>query len=463
MIYDDYVEYTRKYKKIYGDNTIVFIEIGSFFEIYGVYNDIEISGADMNEIGNLLNIQISRKNKSIIENSRDNPLMAGFPNHSLKKFIDILIKNNYTIVLVEQVTPPPNPKREVTNIISPSTYFDSLQTYDTNNLVVMYLEKIKNWKDNDYSYAFGITKIDLSTSRTNVYETTCDVFTINEEITRYCLNTCPKEIVVVSKEAVDFELPDNIYCHNFMNKIEECYFNINYQNNVITKLFGSSIGLLSPIEYVDLEHYHYARISFVFMLDFVSNHSEKLLANISKPILETSKDTLILSHNALQQLDIINKKNSLCDILNNCVTNIGKRYFKTNLTNPSSNEKYLNQCYENVTKYLRNDLYETIRPILKQTQDIERIIHKQKMYPYHIVSIHNTILHIEKLLHYTGNDNTYINDCKEFMENSLNMNIASKYSHMNVEENIFMVGFDKNLDDIQSKMQRQEKTTSNFK
>ena len=61
MIYDDYVKYTDKYKSIYGEKTIVFIEIGSFFEIYGVNNDNEISGANMIEMGNLLNIQVSRK------------------------------------------------------------------------------------------------------------------------------------------------------------------------------------------------------------------------------------------------------------------------------------------------------------------------------------------------------------------------------------------------------------------
>ena len=36
-----------------------------------------------------------------------------------------LLNNNYTIVLVEQVTSPPNPEREVTEVISPGTIIDS--------------------------------------------------------------------------------------------------------------------------------------------------------------------------------------------------------------------------------------------------------------------------------------------------------------------------------------------------
>ena len=42
-----------------------------------------------------MNIQISRKNKNIIENSRSNPLMAGFPLFAIEKFIQILMNRLY--------------------------------------------------------------------------------------------------------------------------------------------------------------------------------------------------------------------------------------------------------------------------------------------------------------------------------------------------------------------------------
>ena len=54
------------------------MEIGVFFEIYGVSNDIEISGANMNDISSILNIQVSRKNKNIMENSIDQGFLQGF-------------------------------------------------------------------------------------------------------------------------------------------------------------------------------------------------------------------------------------------------------------------------------------------------------------------------------------------------------------------------------------------------
>lgn len=122
-IIDDYVVYCQTYSEKYGSNTVVFIQVGDFFEIYS-YKDgktEEMVGAPMQKLCDLCNLQMSRKNKSILENSRSNPLMAGFPLVVLSKQIQILVQNGYTVVVIRQVTPPPDVKREVTEIISPST------------------------------------------------------------------------------------------------------------------------------------------------------------------------------------------------------------------------------------------------------------------------------------------------------------------------------------------------------
>ena len=39
-IVDDYLDYQEKYQKKYGEKTIVLMEVGSFFEIYGVNNSV---------------------------------------------------------------------------------------------------------------------------------------------------------------------------------------------------------------------------------------------------------------------------------------------------------------------------------------------------------------------------------------------------------------------------------------
>ena len=61
------------------------------------------SANNMYKMANIMNIQMTRKNKSILDNSRKNPLMIGVNLLSVEKYIQILLNKNYTIVLIEQV------------------------------------------------------------------------------------------------------------------------------------------------------------------------------------------------------------------------------------------------------------------------------------------------------------------------------------------------------------------------
>ena len=187
MLIDDYFEYQIEYEKKYGLNTLVLMQVGSFFEFYGVDNKKEKIG-NTSYIAELLNIQLTRRNKAILENSRSNCLMAGFPLHALKRFIQILLQNNYTIVLIEQTTEPPNPKREITQIYSPGTYIEEINNFDVNNIVCLYLNEEKCYKTNQTIYIFGLSSIDLSTGMNSLYEASMGYYDKNaffEEIYRF--------------------------------------------------------------------------------------------------------------------------------------------------------------------------------------------------------------------------------------------------------------------------------------
>ena len=135
-IVHEYLKYQESYQKKYGEYTIVLMEVGSFFEIYGIETDDCYIGK-VTEVTDLLNIQKTRKKKSNLQEDFSNPLMAGFPNHALSKFLNILLTNNYTVVLIEQVSPPPKPRREITRIISPGTNIYE-NNIESNNLMSIY-------------------------------------------------------------------------------------------------------------------------------------------------------------------------------------------------------------------------------------------------------------------------------------------------------------------------------------
>ena len=85
-----YFKLQKLFEKKYGKNTVVLMEIGTFFEVYEVNNDEDKIGK-AKEIAELLNIQLTRKNKSILENSKENPIMAGVPAISLEKHLARII------------------------------------------------------------------------------------------------------------------------------------------------------------------------------------------------------------------------------------------------------------------------------------------------------------------------------------------------------------------------------------
>ena len=93
-----YLDLQVHFEKKYGKNTVVLIEIGSFFEVYGVDNDEEKIGKPK-EIAEILNLQLTRKNKSIQKNDAKNPLLAGFPVATFERYIGRLTEENkYTII-----------------------------------------------------------------------------------------------------------------------------------------------------------------------------------------------------------------------------------------------------------------------------------------------------------------------------------------------------------------------------
>ena len=60
-----YFKIQELFDKKYGENALVLMEIGTFFEVYEVNNEKEKIGK-AKEIAELLNIQLTRKNKSIL-------------------------------------------------------------------------------------------------------------------------------------------------------------------------------------------------------------------------------------------------------------------------------------------------------------------------------------------------------------------------------------------------------------
>jgi DNA mismatch repair protein MutS len=413
MLIDDYFIHQINFEKKYGKKTIVLMQVGSFFEFYGVNNENEKIG-DAQRITELLNIQLSRRNKAILENSRTNALMAGFPLNSVKRYINILLTNNYTVILIEQISDPPNPKREITQIYSPGTYIDEINQYDPNNIVSIYLTEENCYKSGKCIFAFGISSIDLSTGYNVIYEDTNLYYEKNaflEEIYRFIESYHPKEIVINYYKINKIKIEDlRIRIDNSVNRIihyQECtenkYFNIHYQNTFLKKIFPDH-GMFSPIEYIDLEKKSYALISYITLLQFAYEHSERIIEKIQKPVHWEYNEHLILYNNAMYQLNIVSKDRaelSLYDIIQKTSTNMGKRLLKHRLLNPITNIDKLNARYCHIDIFMKSDQLHNIEKILNEIIDIERMHRKislEILHPYEFLNLSYSYANIQKLM-----------------------------------------------------------------
>ena len=468
MLYDEYEAYVTKYKAEFGDHTIVLYECGSFFEIYDDGRGL----VNMKEVSELLNIVVSRRNKSIVDVSRNNFEMAGFPSHSLKKFLNILLANNYTIVLVTQVTPPPNPKRAVTEILSPGVNLD-VATNDSNNLMVIYIDECERYNSAGViDVSIGCSVIDITTGKSDVYEMSSymkDKSYSYDELHRIVSIYSPKEIEIFSeksvcidklKEYVDF---GKAYIHDKICQMDKNLKLKSYQENVIHKAF-SKTGLLSPIEYLDLERKPLALISYVRLLQFAYIHNENVIQNIRKPGIIEDADILLLSYNAASQLDIITrdttKMGSLMNILNNCKTAIGRRYFKKRLLNPYISVDSITHDHCTLDKLNKED-NKDIRLRLSQVYDIERIYRKCNLGLVHPHEFYNLLKSIEII---SGIQNNYkdifvdnfclmnYDNIRKFTEDVLQIDNLVMYNLDNLTGNMFIKGYDEQLDMLQEKL-----------
>ena len=377
-IFKEYCSYLSTYKEKYGDKTVVLMQVGSFYEIYAVLNDTEQSGElDIYHIcNNVMNISVAKKTNQI--------LMAGFQLPYSEKFIRVLIEDGYTVVLVQQVSEPPNPIRKVTDIISPGTYMEYSDT-TTSYIMSVFIEKIS------HSFiAVGISIIDVSTGNNYVYQIgeNLDAQFWKDEISRLINYYSPKEFLFQSKnyelsekDIINFWDIDNSTLQINHYK-ENTFLSIDYQNELLQKVFQYE-SLLTPIEHLDMVHTHELRNSYIFMLQYIYEHAQDIIQNIHEPQKINNIHHLSLTSNSVRQLNVVNnysyykgKNESLYSICDECGFIGGKRLLKERLLYPSINPEVLNKRYLKIEKTMDKDFYALLKPELSKLTDIEKSLRK---------------------------------------------------------------------------------------
>jgi len=446
----------------YGSNTVVIMEIGSFFETYEVNNE-ELQIGKAKEISELLNIQLTRKNKTIIQNSTSNPLLAGVPSVSLERYLNRIIQTKkYTIIIVRQKGEPPHVKRYVANIISPGTNFDYLIESSENYLVSLLIDC------NHQIYSIGYSAIDVSTGKTIINEihgTREDKTYALDEIFNLLQTYKTSEVVLTfNSESIDKEwvysyLEINASVHHSVNKKRA---KITYQNELFEKIYAIR-SLLTPIEYLDLERHPYASESLAILCDFIIEHDKNIVEKMSRPTLLGNNRYMYIGNNALEQLGIISKnpnEMTLLTLIDQTSTAIGKRLLKERLLNPICDIKTLNERFD-LSEQLISD-YKKFEIALKQVYDLERIMRRiqlKKLHPLELDYLNTSlesILEIFKEARFKkiSTPKNLYDECEELLkilQSTFILDSCAKFRKEQINENLFREGIHPQIDKILDK------------
>lgn len=433
-IIDDYLGYTRKWKTEYGERTIVLIQVGSFFEVYGIKEkDGNVVGSNIVEFSQLCDMVVSCRNQ---KHKGKQVMMAGFGLAQIDKYVKKLQNAGYTIAIYTQDAQTKNTTRSLSEIISPGTYFSNDATVLSNNILCVWIHQTNKTKYTASSINIGIAYIDNCTGNSNISQFQREYYkdsSTYDDLERIVSITKPYECIIVSN--LSQELTSNITNYAGLNNttvhivnkdietdMKEHALNAEkqvYQNEIMNKFFPS---ISQEIIVNNFHEYEFAMQAFTMLIDFIYQHNPSLVYKISYPLFEQQSEKLLLANHSLKQLNIIDddrhsgKLSSVLSLLNNCMTYMGKRSFMYSLTNPSTNVDIINSSYILTEYCLENKKWDFIRNEIKNIKDIDKFVRKltfKRVSPKDIVIFYNDLVSVSNTLKYLSKDkflSQYINE-----------------------------------------------------
>ena len=451
-IYTEYFKLTKEYQETYGKKTIVLMQVGAFFEVYGIkQNNEEYTESQIQDFCSICQLNFAEKKNCFLKEKGVNNMkqiaMAGFSHYLLDKYLLKLMEVGYTAAVFIQEKSKNNKSinRVLEKIYSPGTFIScdtDSSPQITNNIMCIWLylsKQIGNIKNREVLVC-GISVINIFTGKSHIFEYQTQYILNNttfDELERAISVFNPSEILFVSP----FEDKDikKIVQYSNIQSPSIHYFNLNNKENkkILNCENQQYIKHILSVFYNE-ETYNIcsefnsniiATQSFCFLLNFIQEHCPDLIRKIDIPVFNNTSTRMVLANHTLMQLNIINessqnkigKYSSVLNFVNKCCSAIGKRKLQYQLTNPTSDQIWLCKEYEMIKEMLKIENYtniDNIRKILIQVRDIEKIIRQiilKKINPSSIAHLYKTIEIIYQINEWFENSDIISNYlCDEF-------------------------------------------------
>ena len=166
----EYFDLINRFQDEYGVNTILLMQVGSFFEVYGIKNEKTgvITGSKIVEFSQICELNVVEKNTCI---GKDNVVIAGFKDVQIEKYIKKIQDSGFTAVVYAQDESAKNTTRSLAGIFSPGTYFHTETQTLSNSITCVWIDLIENKMLMKGKYVVvGVANIDIYTGKTNIFQ-----------------------------------------------------------------------------------------------------------------------------------------------------------------------------------------------------------------------------------------------------------------------------------------------------
>ena len=461
-----YVETLKKYsKKLNKEKLTVLMQVGEFFEIYGlVYPDGKREG-NIWEFCDNVNLKIAEKKQDVYENPEITVYMGGVGISYVNPYIQKAVERfGWTVVIFEQSRIGNTAKFERTEsqIISPGININS-ESF-SNITMIIYLEQTKNYmKGRNVSSTsnnisnniinIGVSFVDCLTGANGVMainnSNTSDISIPFDELLKLLTIKNPNELIIYmencdSSSISDEDLINALHLFNYQYKIirepiEANYAKIPYQSSIFNSIYVKHRGILDILQQLDIEGeaHNYSRIALCLLLDFIIKHDKSIIEKLERPEIVINNDKyLMLANNCLEQLDIIDngssnscsnsnsnnntssRRLSLLDLLDNTKTALGKILLRQRLSMPITDSKLLIERYTTIGELVelhnthmltKNDKFGSplhqLRSHLSGIKNIDNYLRKiitHKIQPTDIENYMNSLTNCIKVYEYVS-------------------------------------------------------------
>lgn len=392
-MYEKYIQTYKHHAHTYGPSTAVFMLVGSFYELYDIPDAMGEGQTSMKRAVDILGIQLKVKKGDAP--GGQNGLFAGFPESQLHKFAALLTRENWTVVVVDQMKDSTGKvtERSVARILSPGTHVEASQSGDSFYLGGLWLEG-DSWATASTlttgTPSFAAVAIDLTTGSVTSYEGTAtgrrDAWSSDELLHFFQVHPVKELTVWWRGHALDsptegtlrriLGVPTSLLHIRQATTLGPVAQKEIVREDLLRRCFKPK-SLLPLRQVLGLAGRVATEIALCATLLFVEDHFPSAMDNLHTPRPWNPREAMILGNHALTQLNMITgrEEDSVLGLFTRTYTTMGRRAMRKRLLFPVCLEEEITCRLEEVgwCHGLASADTEAMAATLRQIQDLSRL------------------------------------------------------------------------------------------